>query len=155
MGFLRKPRLLSGYRVVYKPDHFSHHLNEKAYRGYVYEHRYVMECYLNRPLDSDEIVHHKDGNKLNNSIGNLELTTRNDHAHKHLGTSEKNYCVDCGKELSDPRNIRCRDCYCRQKRKVKDRPSKETLKGMLKDHSYCYVGRQFGVSDNTIRKWIK
>ena len=40
-------------------------------QGHVYEHRYLVEQALGRLLSKDEIVHHKDGNKLNNSIDNL------------------------------------------------------------------------------------
>lgn len=31
------------------------------------EHRLIMEEYLGRKLRPDEVVHHKDGNKQNNS----------------------------------------------------------------------------------------
>lgn len=49
-------------------------------------HRYVMEQHLGRKLNKDEIVHHKDENKLNNDISNLELTNQQDHTrHHHLG----------------------------------------------------------------------
>lgn len=37
------------------------------------EHRYVMEQHIGRKLLRSEIVHHKDGNKIHNSIDNLEL----------------------------------------------------------------------------------
>lgn len=40
-------------------------------------------------------------------------------------------------------------------RKVKNRPSKEELIQLLKTNSYCELGRKYGVSDNSIRKWIK
>jgi hypothetical protein len=52
--------------------------------GYVYEHRLVVENYLGRTLKPNEIVHHKDGNKLNNSIDNLELCrTIAEHKYEH------------------------------------------------------------------------
>lgn len=43
------------------------------------EHRYVMAQILGRPLEVWEVVHHKDGNKLNNAPNNLELVTRQSH----------------------------------------------------------------------------
>ena len=42
-----------------------------------------MEKHLGRELTSDEIVHHKDGNKLNNNISNLVVTTRSKHLEEH------------------------------------------------------------------------
>ena len=36
-------------------------------------HRWVMEKTIGRKLMPNEIIHHRDGNKLNNSINNLEL----------------------------------------------------------------------------------
>ena len=47
------------------------------------KHRIVMEEYIGRQLKSNEIVHHIDGNKRNNDISNLLLTTRSEHAIIH------------------------------------------------------------------------
>jgi len=42
-------------------------------QNYIAEHRIVMEKKLGRYLDKKEIVHHKDGDKENNNVDNLEL----------------------------------------------------------------------------------
>lgn len=47
------------------------------------EHRYIMEKYLGRKLNRNEVVHHKDGNKLNNDINNLELMSLSEHSKRH------------------------------------------------------------------------
>jgi len=57
-----------GYRGIYIPEY----KNSNVY-GYVAYHVYVMSQYLGRPLFPWEKVHHKNGDKLDNRIENLEL----------------------------------------------------------------------------------
>lgn len=49
----------------------------------VKKHRWNMEKHLNRKLLSDEDVHHKDGNKQNNAIENLEVINHGFHTKEH------------------------------------------------------------------------
>jgi len=68
----------SGYKLIKVDDHpFADS------KGYVREHRLVMEEFLGRFLDVGECVHHMDENKLNNSIENLELMLIEDHVRLH------------------------------------------------------------------------
>ena len=48
-----------------------------------YLHRIVMEDFLGRKLSKNEDVHHKDGNKLNNDINNLEVIDKSEHGRLH------------------------------------------------------------------------
>ena len=68
-----------GYILIKKREHpFA----DK--RGYVLKSRLIMEKHLGRYLKPSEIVHHIDGDKLNNSIENLVLfATKNIHTKFH------------------------------------------------------------------------
>lgn len=156
-SYKRMDRMLNGYRVVYRPDHFNCNLGS-SYDGYVYEHRYVMEQHLGRKLSRNEIVHHKDRNRSNNDISNLELMSISEHGKRHaiesgLSLQQTKYCVDCGKKI-DPKATRCVRCSWINARVI-ERPSYEQLVSEIKATSYLAVGKKYGVSDNAIRKWLK
>ena len=50
---------------------------------HVHVHRLLMEGYLDRSLKSDEIVHHINGDKLDNRIENLQVMTISEHSIEH------------------------------------------------------------------------
>jgi uncharacterized protein (DUF1330 family) len=66
-----------GYKMVKTDNH------PFAYKGYVREHRLVVEKHLGRFLNKDEEVHHRNGNKLDNRIENLVVLSPSEHAKEH------------------------------------------------------------------------
>ena len=62
-----------GYILINKPKH------PNANMGYVPEHRLVIEKKIGRYLTKLDIVHHKNGNRQDNRLRNLKLTTRSKH----------------------------------------------------------------------------
>ena len=49
----------------------------------------------------------------------------------------------------------CRECYDKKPKRKVDRPPYEELLKQIQETNYSAVGRLYGVSDNSIRKWIK
>ena len=47
------------------------------------EHRWVVEESNGMPLAPNKVVHHKNGDKLDNSLANLEVLTRSNHMAHH------------------------------------------------------------------------
>lgn len=68
-----KDYISQGYKWIHKPDYYRNH------RGYVQEHIYNWEEYHKIKVKKGFIIHHLDGNKLNNEINNLILLSRREH----------------------------------------------------------------------------
>ena len=68
-----------------------------------------------------------------------------------LKTHKASYCKECGVEVYRG-NDRCPSCAAKTKRKV-ERPSREELKKLIRTESFVSIAKQFGVTDNAVRKW--
>lgn len=102
----------------------------------VYEHIVVMENKLGRYLKPNERVHHKDKNRSNNRIENLELFESNGLHLKHEITKDKTnrFCAICNnnKTIASKKGIEywykynesfiCQNCYrCIKYREKRER----------------------------------
>lgn len=68
-----------GYVLVYAPWHPA----AASAKGYVLQHRLVMERHLGRYLTRYELVHHRNEIKTDNRLENLELTNMSEHMVHH------------------------------------------------------------------------
>jgi hypothetical protein len=84
---------------------------EDGTRRTVLQHREIMEAHIGRRLKRWEVVHHRDEDKRNNSLDNLELTTRPEHSRHHRPEIEyvELECGLCGTQFTkEARNERRR-----------------------------------------------
>ena len=150
-----------GYYEYYIP---GHHLANKA--GFVYEHQLVAEDKLGRNLNAEEVVHHLDMDKTNNSPENLIVFKNNsEHISFHHGcdielqgdvyvslTHKNLICPLCGKHKTRAADV-CLECY--KTNHSKHIPAKEELIDLLCKYNMSEIGRMYNVSDNAVRKWCK
>ncbi len=166
---MRKKRILTnGYVQVISDD------KQKNFdiTDYEYEHKIVAEeKVIKRKLRDEEVVHHLDGNRSNNSPDNLLVIEESQHLKLHSWMN-KNVIIPKPeyKERMDLGCIRCLNCefpisngfsYCSSKcykefsNKKSKIPSKKYLIELLEENSKLKIGEMFGVSNVTIKKWCK
>lgn len=121
-------------------------------------------------------LEHINGDNLDHRIENLLILCPNCHSQtdtycsktKSIGVYKSNneifgyvdkpkefyFCSECGDSVHE-KGFLCVKCSKILMRKVKDRPTKEQLRVDLLSMTYVAIGKKYGVSDNTIRKWLK
>ena len=105
---------------------------------------------------------HINGDNHDNRLENLRWLCPNCHSQtdtfcgkqlrKERKVEKKNYCVDCGKEITAAAT-RCPECAKIASRSI-ERPSKEELYQFLIEYkgNFSAAGRYYGTSDNNVRK---
>lgn len=68
----------NGYLRVYDPTH-----PWRRNKGIIQEHVRIMELHIGRRIAPDEVVHHRDHNRQNNNLENLQLLKRGEHSSRH------------------------------------------------------------------------
>lgn len=168
------------YKSVYVPDHPNAFSN-----GCVFEHVLVAEKILGRYLKEGEVVHHLNLNKRDNSPENIivfiniaahtrfhDLKLNPEYliklpegtynckkvpsaVHDHRGFEhEKETCPVCGGKMHHTSSM-CNKC--RRSKRKESIPSEQILRNRLicENGNFSKIGREYGVSDNAVRKWCK
>lgn len=102
-----------------KRNHGRGYIIIKISGEWLLEHRYVMEQNLGRKLEKHEKVHHKDGNRKNNNINNLELWKIGKKDPPGVRASDY-HCVGCMcfGENEPIINKHCPTCTCNYKTNI-------------------------------------
>lgn len=156
--------IINGYEYEYQPNH-----PRATKNGCVYKHILVAEEILGRYLKPEEVVHHMDENRSNNTKDNLIVfRTKSNHTRFHktgllfmmsdgtyispIVVSKNKICPICG-ALKGHKSKICRECLkIKEKRNM---PTKDKLKELLEMHkSREEIGRIYNVSGNTVKKWL-
>lgn len=93
----------------------------------------------------------KEPKKFCISCGNIHKSKK-DYCRKCQSCQSKKFICSCGNSKNCSSKS-CMNCYCMKKRKVKNRPSKRELEKLIWKYPLTKIGKNFGVSDNSVRKW--
>jgi len=170
--------MLNGYKVIYKPGH-PNAMTSNNWNGWVYEHIFIASFEHGRPLRKGEEVHHLDGNKLNNNYQNLIVLTKKSHVRLHRwlescaldlkelsvqgmnsGKPKLIYCKRCKTPLIGGRSVFCsKECHDTASRAIRssvmDCYSLEEVLASINNGSVSSASREYGISDNGLRKWLR
>lgn len=93
----------------------------------------------------EKVLSHLQSDKFKSDMENREQQINS------VYTLPQYFCPECGNPVSYRGNLCC-DCAHKKSRLVK-RPDRETLKMLIRTTPFTTIGKQFGVSDNAVRKW--
>ena len=135
------------------------HLKERLYKEGIKERKCEM-CGQDENWNGSHmslILDHINGVHNDNRLENLRIVCPNCNAtletHCNGTHLKKRFYCDCGNEIVKG-SKKCSTCNKKDYRKV-ERPTYDELKNLVKRLGYSGTGREYGVSDNAVRKWIK
>lgn len=119
-----------------------------------------LEEWMGKPIPLE--LHHIDENRFNNELENLKILCSNCHMQEHNYSNSKKKdkpikikemkTCQCGSQIN-LKSTMCEKCWNIKNRRV-ERPPFNQLLSEVTEMGYSGVGRKYGVSDNTIRKWL-
>ena len=144
-------------------------VENSTYSRHSLKNRLYKEGYMNREcclcgqnenwneMKISLILDHMNGVHNDNRIENLRIVCPNCNAglDTFAGKNVKNAVMKCkcGCKISK-KSTKCMKCEGESRRKY-ERPPMDILVKEVDQIGYSATGRKYGVSDNTIRKWIK
>ena len=146
-----KRDICTGYMYICAANHPCAKKN-----GIVSVHRYVMSKYLGRVLLQEELVHHKNGDKTDNRLENLEVMTAREHAQLHAQLHsperEKIECVVC---KTPTKNVKFCSTTCVGIFTSRTDLTEDTLRELVWQMPATRIAKEYGVSDVAIHKMCK
>lgn len=67
----------------------------------ILEHRSMMQKFIGRKLLSNEVIHHKNGDRQDNRIENLILTNHSEHRKYHKGNPRKRMSAEARENIRE------------------------------------------------------
>lgn len=96
-------------------------------------------------------LHHKDGNRNNSCLNNLMILCPNCHS------QTDNFAGRATRKHKKRKNKRKQNNICNDNKKTKEifvpPVSRQELKDKIRTTPFVRIGKEYGVSDNAIRKW--
>ena len=133
----------------------------KAKCGHVHLVYYHMFLSRNSGIICKECIAKKNAELVhtNNNISSKTFASKKADIHKTFKELPyyKYYdlCIKCNSFMQKSDNNICIKCYNEKRANYDKLPSLEQLEYDVKTINYVQTGKKYGVSDNTIRKWIK
>lgn len=144
----------NGYNIITIDNKEHHQFNKYDYNTF---------CDIIKDIKQSNLTFEEIAQKYNLSLSMIYYLNRGDYHFLQNETyplrtikdmSKHNYfCIDCGNEIKTNAS-RCVKCSQLAQRTV-ERPNREELKALIRIIPFSQIGKQFNVSDNTIRKWCK